>query len=341
MEYFDFLNKGDNVGIVAPSMGASRDAYRRKRGENATKNFKDKGINVIFSDNCFNNVYARSCDAKTRAEEFEKFFFDNNIKGLISIAGGEFELEVLPYLNFNKIKNAKNKFFQGYSDNTCIGFLLATCCDKASIYGVNFVEFGMNKLHKSLSDNFNFLCGKSGIQLSYNKMEGENLRKQEGCELDGYNLCIKTCPSILSGEKEVSLNGRIIGGCLDILSHICGTKFDKVSNFIKKYKNDGIIWFFESCDLNVLEQTRCIWKLKNAGWFDNAKGFLIGRPRNTQTLFDIDYKSANYEHLKDLNVPVIIDLDFGHTDPKWYIVNGAKVNFEASKKGAKIEFELK
>ncbi len=342
MEYFEFLNKGDFISIIAPSMSSGKEGPRKNRCDNAIKNFNKKKINVKVEKNCFNdNINARSADAVSRAREFENAFLDSSTKGIIAIAGGEFELEILSFIDFNKIKKAKNKFFQGMSDNTCISFLLATICDKASLYACNFGSFGSNRWHSSIKDNFNFLCGENKPQVSFKKIEGENRRRELGHELDGYNLTIKSNPKILSGEDNIKVSGRIVGGCLDILSHLCGTKFDNVKNFVKKYKDEGIIWFFESCDLNVLEQSRCIWKLKNAGWFDNAKAFLIGRPLNKETLYDCDYERCNYEHLKDFNVPVVIDLDIGHTDPTWYIVNGAVANFEMKNKTAKISFALK
>lgn len=339
MQQFKKINKGDKIGVCAPSMGCGEEFYYKNRSDYATKVFEKLGHEIVFTKHCFGNTFARSCDAKTRAEEFEQLFFDKDIKGIISMAGGEFELEILPYLNFNKIKKAENKFFQGFSDNTCLSFLLATACDKTSVYGSNYCAFGMKKWHKSIQDNYDYLCGKEVEQLSYKKYEVESDRKTLGKELNGYNLTEKTQPKILSGEKEVNLSGIVIGGCLDILSHICGTKFDKTKEFVKKHKDEGIIWFFESCDLNVLEQLRCIWKLKNAGWFEGAKGFLIGRPLNKEPLFGCDYKDANYEHLKDLNVPVVIDLDIGHTSPNWFIINGGKAQFSCNKKGAKIKFE--
>ncbi len=342
MEYFDFLKKEDSISVIAPSMSCGSSGTRRLRCENAIKNFNKRGINVKITDNCFNdNIKARSNTAKFRAEEFEQAFLDNSSRGIISVGGGEMELEMISYVNFNKIKKAKNKFFQGMSDNTCIGFLLATLCNKASIYASNFTTFGMKKWHKSLLDNFNFLCGKQVPQLSFKKMEVESFRKEKGYELLGFNLTQKTKPKILTKDSEIKVSGRIIGGNLDILSHLCGTKFDNVKNYIKQYKNDGIIWFFESCDLNILEQCRCIWKLKNAGWFENAKAFLIGRPLNSEDMFDCNYKECNLEHLKDLNVPVVIDLDIGHIAPTWFIVNGAIANFEMKKDVAKISFELK
>lgn len=338
MQYFNFLKDKDVIGVCAPSMGC--DENHKIRCDSAVKKLEKLGKKVVFTDNCFGMVKARSADAKTRAKEFEQLFFDNNVSGIISMAGGEFQLETLPYINFDKIKKAKNKFFQGFSDNTCYTFLLTTMCDKASLYAANICQFGMNKWHKSLKDNYDFLCGKQVKQTSFKKHEID-YERLPGQELNGYNLKQKTYPKIISNHSEVNVTGRIIGGNLDVLSNICGTKFDKVKEFNKKYKDDGIIWYLESCDMSIFQQSRSIWQLKNAGWFENAKAILIGRPAIKEQMFDCDYIECNLQNLQDLNVPVVIDLDVGHVKPSWYIVNGAIANFKCKNNKAEISFELK
>ena len=65
---------------------------------------------------------------------------------------------------------------------------------------------------------------------------------------------------------------------MDCLVNLLGTEFDKVQEFTEKYQDDGIIWFLESCDLNVMSIRRAVWQMKHAGWFSHVKGFLIGRP---------------------------------------------------------------
>ena len=65
---------------------------------------------------------------------------------------------------------------------------------------------------------------------------------------------------------------------MDCLVNLLGTQFDYVNQFNEKYKEDGIIWFLECCDLNVMGIRRAMWQMKNAGWFQHVKGFLIGRP---------------------------------------------------------------
>ena len=129
---------------------------------------------------------------------------------------------------------------------------------------------------------------------------------------------------------------EVVGITIDMFGN---SNFNKVKEFCVNHSEEGIMWFFESCDLNVCEQFRCIWKLNQAGWFDNATAILIGRPLNKEPLFDYDYEQANFENFKDLKIPVVINLDIGHTSPNWTIINGGTVNFKCKKNKASIVFD--
>ena len=48
------------------------------------------------------------------------------------------------------------------------------------------------------------------------------------------------------------MEGRLIGGCMDVLTLFLGTEFDGVKAFAEKYQKDGILWFLEACDLNPM-----------------------------------------------------------------------------------------
>lgn len=103
---------------------------------------------------------------------------------------------------------------------------------------------------------------------------------------------------------SLTLEGRLIGGCLDCLNNIVGTRFDKVSDsFVSKYKQDGFIWFLEACALNVMDMRRSLWHLKEAGWFQYVKGFLIGRPaRYDEPMMGLDQYEAVYGVLEEYGV---------------------------------------
>ena len=124
-------------------------------------------------------------------------------------------------------------------------------------------------------------------------------------------------------RKNVTVKGRLIGGCLDVLCEFLGTPFDNVKNFNEKYKDDGFIWYMESCDLNSIQVKRALFQLDQAGWFKFVKGFIFGRPNNLDTPFNVSYKQAVNHILSKYKVPIIFDADFGHVHPAFTIINGA------------------
>ena len=46
--------------------------------------------------------------------------------------------------------------------------------------------------------------------------------------------------------------------------------------YVKKC-DEGILWVIENCELSPMSYRRAIWNMKEAGWFENAKGFIMGR----------------------------------------------------------------
>ena len=262
--------------------------------------------------------------------------------GVISCDDGELMCEILDDVDFDKIKKSKPVWFLGYSDNTNLTFLLPTICDITAIYSPCAPAYGMEPWHPSLKDTFELLTGKSNMAHGYDKWEKESLKNEEN-PLVPYNVTEKTEIKKFGAGKDdakTEISGRLIGGCLDCLSNLAGTKFDKVSDFNEKYKEDGIIWFMESCDLNPMAIRRAIWQLDHAGWFKYVKGFLIGRPLCLdEEILGVDRYNAVYPLLEKYNVPIIMDLDIGHTAPMMPIVSGAKAEIVVEKNSIKIHYK--
>ena len=124
--------------------------------------------------------------------------------------------------------------------------------------------------------------------------------------------------------EPLRLRGRLIGGCLDCLVNLVGTNYDQVEAFSERYKEDGLLWFMESCDLNVFSMRRAIWEMDHAGWFRHVKGFLIGRPLHMgETMMGLDQYHAVVDLLKKYDVPILMDLDIGHLPPMLPLVTGS------------------
>ena len=122
---------------------------------------------------------------------------------------------------------------------------------------------------------------------------------------------------------------------------MAGTQYDGTKQFIEKYKDDGIIWYFDNCELSKEELIRTLWKLNEFGYFKYTNGIVFGR-NGIETSY-LGYTME--ECLKDsvinqLNVPIIYDTDISHKGPCLTIINGAIANIEACNGGGSISFEL-
>ena len=336
MIYPEFLKEHDTIGVTAPSDGIT-DEVKLKRLDNAIKNFEDRSFIIKETPNVRCSVKGRSSSSKERAEELERLYKDDNVKTIITSGGGDFLLEMLSELDFNVIKD-NPKWLQGYSDPTGLLFTITTNLDIATVYSDNFKTFGMEPWHKSLENNLEILKGNIIEQTSFSKYEED---KKLITGLEPFNLTKKVYWKNLNNEEVINIKGRIIGGCLDLITELFGTRFDNTKAFLEKYNDDGIIWYFDVCELSSESLIRTLWKLKDNGYFKYTKGILFSRVYACNSYYDITYEEAIYESLKDLNIPIIINVDIGHVSPIMTIINGAIATITSSKGKGKIKFELK
>ena len=347
MRFPEFIQPGDVIGFPAPSFGCASEPYLSAFKE-AQKVFSSMGYICRPGPNSDKECGIGISNTPEKcAEEFMDMALDPSIDALISCGGGELMCEILDGIDFKKLAEAPPKWLMGYSDNTNLLFLLATLADTAGIYGPCAASFGMKPWHPAITDAFDLLQGKKLDQKGYPLYETESLKDEEH-PLMPYNVTEKRqirtfVPQngslVPVSAQAVSFEGRLIGGCLDCLVNLAGTTFDRVSDFNARYKDDGLVWFLEACDLNVFSIRRAFWELKHAGWFENVKGFMIGRPLNGEEMFGLDHFKAVTDIIASFNVPVIMDLDIGHLPPMMPLIEGASV--KASYDAGKDEFELK
>lgn len=337
MRYPDHLPKNGRVGVIAPSFGCTAEPYLSEF-KSAVSFFEAEGFRAVPGGNCFlDEGIGKSSTPEKCGAEINAFFLGDEADVLISAGGGETMCEDLDHTDFAAIAKAKPKWFMGYSDNTNLTFLLPILADTAAVYGPNFPAFGIRPLPEDVSDALALLRGEKLTVKNYALWEKESLRTPEE-PLVSYHLTepfrMRRFP-----EKtgEVRFSGRLLGGCLDCLVTLCGTKFDKVKEFSEKYREDGVIWFLEACDLTPVGVRRALWQLKNAGWFDTAKGFLIGRPyRFDEEAFGLDRFSAVTGVLGETGVPVLADLDIGHLPPRMPLIEGAMAEVRAGENGVSV-----
>ena len=341
MRYGKFLEDGGTIGFVAPSFGCNIEPYF-SGFNHAQEVFEDQDYRLVFGVNVYEGSgIGISNKPEICAREFMDGYLDPESDVLISCGGGELMCEILDYVDFEAIAQASPKWFMGYSDNTNLTFLLATLCDTASVYGPCAATFGMKIWHECLYDAMGILRGEVHKVRGYDLWEKESL-KDEDHPLEPYHL---TEPKILTyypeSPRECAMEGRLLGGCLDTLVTLSGTKYDRVADFNEKYKDDGIIWFLEACDLTVFSIRRALWQLDHNGWLSQAKGFIFGRPYNGAPMFGLDQYKAVTDILGKYNVPIIMDVDLGHLPPAMPLVCGSYARIRAKGNDISVEMEYR
>ena len=340
MRYGEFLRQGQTIGFAAPSFGCNIEPYRTGF-DHAVSRFESMGYGILKGPNVYEGSgIGISNEPELCAAEFMDLYCGKDAKVILSCGGGELMCGILPYIDFEKVRCSDPKWFMGYSDNTNLTFLLPTLADTAAIYGPCAPTFGMEPWHEAVQDAFDMICGRKLAVSNYPFWEKESL-KDEDHPLLPYHV---TEPFALRSlpDRDVHFHGRLLGGCLDILQILCGTKFDRVKDFNEKYKEDGIIWFLESCDLTVMSMRRAVWQLREAGWFDCAAGFLIGRPWHyREDRMGLDQYEAVTGVLKDLGLPIVMDLDIGHLPPTMPLISGSMAEVETKEGSLTIRMELK
>ncbi len=332
MRYPKDLAKGGCIGFPAPSFGCAIEPYYSAFQNSLRKweclGYKTKpGVNAYANEGVGISNTPQKC-----AEEFMQMYLSKDTDALISCGGGELMCEILDYLDFEALTNATPKWFTGYSDNTNITYLLATICDVASIYGPCAAAYGMEPWHPAIQDSYELITGKKRSMQGYDLWEKESLKDEEHPLLP-YNVTERRVLKIYDGsnlyedaekyDKRIELQGRLLGGCMDCLVNILGTKYDKTTEYAEKYAEDGILWFLEACDLNNFSIRRAMWQMEHADWFKHVKGFLIGRPRCGETIMGLDSYKAVLPIIEKYHVPVIFDVDIGHLAPMMPLVVGS------------------
>lgn len=318
MIYPEFITKGDTVYVTAPSDG-NKDDVDYIRLDRAKAALRERGVETIETPDVRKSEKGRSAAAKQRADEFTEAWF-SGAKAVFAAKGGDFLMEMLTFVPFDRLCR-EPKWFQGFSDNTSIGFILSTCYDIASIYGDNFNTFAMEDWHRSVSDNWRILCGETVTQYSFDRYQDGWVNHETGRE--GYELTTPVEWKCINESGPVTVAGRLTGGCLDVLLNLAGTKYDRVKEYVKRYRRDGILWFIESFSLGGGDIERGLWQLGEAGWFENVKGFVFGRPAFFTPEYDVTYEEALMNGLGKYNVPIIAGADIGHKPPQFTVVNGA------------------
>jgi len=320
MKYPKLLQKSDTIGVCAPSSGVSGETLF-KRLDNAVSNVKALGYQVVETASVRRDEKCVSASGATRAAEFMSLYENPNVAAIIPPWGGEFLMDILPLLDFEKLAALPAKWVCGYSDISTLTFALTLVSDIATVHGSNFMNMGFAHIHPADLRAFDVMGNRTTEQTSWDTYGG--FANGDDLSREAYTPDKPSSWKSLRGETCVTFSGMMIGGCMDTLCKLTGTRFAPAPAFLSKYKNYGFIWTLESCEMEAPDIYRTLWQMRECGWFEYCNGFIIGRPDGYKDKHGFTLTGALEQGLDGLNVPVICDADIGHVPPQMQIVNGA------------------
>lgn len=325
MYFPPFLKKNDVIGICAPSAGVGS---KTESFDASLRTLHEAGYRTVETDSVRVDD-ARSADAQTRAKELTSLFERPDVKMVMSASGGDFLFEILPYIDWDALR-ANPKWMCGASDPTSILFTLTTKYDIATLYGVNAGAFD------TPDDPFTrtalgYLAGDA-VRQNTSDMHAkvaDFLPEYKGCD---------TKTVWKSSQNEISVTGRCIGGCIDVLKDLIGTEYDTVRSFVSRYKEDGLIWYFDNFSMSAENFYRTLLQMRYAGWMDGARAVLVGRVLFPSGDTGMTYGEALQRAFPD--IPYIYEMDIGHTVPSFVMLNGAMMEAHVCDGRGYVSFDL-
>ncbi len=270
-----------------------------------------------------------------RAADVTAAFEDARVAAIVSTIGGDDSCRLLPYLD-PSLGVRHPKILLGYSDATTLlthfrqGGLV-TFHGPSVMAGFSQMEAFPTSFERHVRDVL--FDATPGVELlpypawseGYPRWEFEDSvgRIASPHPHDGWHW--------LQGEREV--RGELFGGCLEVLEFLKGTRYWPAPDFW-----DGKVLFLETSE-DVPTVTQVAWVLRNyglAGVLGRARALLVGRARGYSALQKEELDRIVLRVVRDefhlVDLTVVSNLDFGHTDPQWVLPLGAEVRVDPTER---------
>lgn len=318
------LRRGDTVATISISGGRAGDSDMLERyriGKGRLQHIF--GLNVIETPNALKGSEFIYNNPKARVEDLMWALTNPEVKGIIANMGGDDSYRILPYIDYDVIRN-NPKIMMGYSDISTLHNIF-TYAGVTSFYGPNILTpiaqpGELDEYTKNCIEQVLFSSEIIGDVKPCNAWTKINWKNVSGEEVDwvpnaGYR--------VINGHGKVQ--GRLVGGCCGPLQQIMGTEI-----FPSAYKWKDSIIFMEigipySDTISGLHLVRAF---AATGMFRQAKG-LICTNLSTEAEKQILKVICLEEGLQDF--PILSNVDFGHRTPMAIIPTGVLAEVDCDK----------
>src|SRR5690625_1528041 len=317
------LRRGDKVATVSPSWGGAGEPSLRWRYKQGVQRLEEVfGLKVLPMPNSLKGEDYLYLHPEARAEDLMSAFKNKAIKAIITNIGGDDSIRLLPYIDFDVIRE-NPKIVMGYSDNTVLHFICLRA-GLSSFYGpailtdfaenVSMIPYTVDHIRRTLFSGEVIGEIEAAEEWTSERVEWAIENKDLGRTMtphSGYE--------VLQGTGVVK--GRLIGGCIEVLEFMKGTELWPEA----KFWEESILLFETSEDKP--EPSLIKYWLRNyasQGILAKANGILFGKPQDEE--YYEEYKVEILKVMKEYDlehIPILYNANFGHTEPKFILPYGA------------------
>jgi muramoyltetrapeptide carboxypeptidase len=260
--------------------------------------------------------------AQARAAELTAMLLDPDVAAVVPPWGGELAIQVLDHLDWDVLAAAPPTWLVGFSDLDTVMVPLLTRTGLASLHGANLMDTpyapaaGLRHWTEvaaatgplTQSSPGRYRSGGWDDYVAHPDVETVTLDADGGWRLVGADV--------------LDVTGRLVGGCVEVLSPLVGTAYADLAAFGRAHAEEGLVVYLEACEDSAYTICRALHGMRMAGWFEHARAVLVGRTAAPDAP-DLTQHEAVLDALGDLGVPLVLDVDCGHVQPFLPLVNGA------------------
>jgi muramoyltetrapeptide carboxypeptidase LdcA involved in peptidoglycan recycling len=330
------LNPGDTVAAISLSWGGpGAFPHRYKAGKEQF--IKAFGVNVVETTNALRDPAWLAQNPEARADDLMEAFAEPRIKGIVSTIGGDESIRILPYVDLEIIA-ANPKIVLGYSDTT----VTHLACYKAglrSFYGPSFMSGfaengGMFPYMESAVRRSLFTAEPIGVVAP--NTEGWTVERLDWADPANQQRTRRLRQDgewrFLSGTGVAE--GRLIGGCLEVLSWLRGTLV-----WPNDEAFDGAMLFIETSEEAPSPEfvKRELRTYAAMGVLRRLTGILFGRPGgDVPPERFAEYDDAILQVVREEEgldqMAIVTRMDFGHTDPMFVLPYGVRARIDCDRR---------
>ncbi|WP_280771935.1 S66 peptidase family protein [Salipaludibacillus daqingensis] len=287
------LQAGDSIGLVTPGSPIDANMINAR-----AQNLSEMGFNIVFGQNVYSFDGIVAAPAEQRAEDIMNMFINPDVKMIMTTRGGTGVQTLLPYLDFDVIRN-NPKIISGYSDITVLLNALYQFSNLITFHSLMLIDFRLD----TPAYNYNQFFEATSTLISPRSIQNP--------------------PNMpLTSLVQGNVTAPIVGGNMTSLVNTLGTPYE--------IETTGKILFLEEINAPTNMIYRYFTQLSMAGKFQDCIGIVMGECTNCLVSYGTTYTDLINNWLVLLGKPLMVNLATGHGFYKAAIPIGATVNLDTT-----------